>query len=808
MGRAFLRAYTRISSSSLHSQSHSSFLVSVSSHVLSPASFSALLDCGASDNFIDASFAPLHLTHALPAPIALYLFDGSATPAGVITHAITVPITVSGFNTRDVTFYLTKLHPLTKMVLGLSWLRLEDPAINWRSLTVSPRTSTLEGIGRDQPSFSAIPELYSQDIIQAVPPHASAPTHPFATREQPSTDFAHLAPTPVSSLAFADFEPRDFDSTLAALRIALPYYPSDPTLWMPTITDVEEDLSDDVSDTSTDLGDPVSDDEDPSAEPMPQVRFLGAAAFSTLMKQGCFWGSLSVSDLVHAEAQSALRASARDAAAPPSPPAGMTPEERELFERTVPSEYHDYADVFSAAEAASLPPHRAYDHAIDLEEGAQPPYGPIYSMSETELKALREYLDDMLGKGFIRPSNSPAGAPILFAKKKDGSLRLCIDYRGLNRITRKNRYPLPLIGDLLDRLRSAKIFTKIDLRAGYNNVRISPGHEWKTAFRTRYGSFEYMVMPFGMTNSPATFQHFMNDIFRDMADIFVIVYLDDILVFSDNEEEHRDHVRRVLQRLREHNLHAKLEKCTFHTDTIEYLGFIVSPAGLSMDTAKTQVIRDWPTPRNVKEVQSFLGFANFYRRFIANYSDTVVPLTRLTRKDTPFVWSDKCQKAFDTLKASFTSAPILVHFDPALPIVIETDGSDYAIAAILSQVTPSDNDLHPVAFHSRTMQPAELNYEIYNKELLAIHEATQLRDLQQGVARDSRSVPALALVPGRRIPCYSCHVRSQELGVLHHNEGTHPATGAMVGILIRLQLHYPLSTWQAWRETRRPHATS
>ena len=164
-------------------------------------------------------------------------------------------------------------------------------------------------------------------------------------------------------------------------------------------------------------------------------------------------------------------------------------------------------------------------------------------------------------------------------------------------------------------------------------------------------------MPFGMTNSPATFQHFMNDIFHDMADIFVIVYLDDILVFSDNEAEHEEHVRRVLQRLREHNLHAKLDKCTFHTDTIEYLGFIVSPQGLSMDPAKTQAIRDWPRPRNVKDVQSFLGFANFYRRFIANYSDIVTPMNRLTRKDHPFAWTPECQQSFDSLKEAFATAP-------------------------------------------------------------------------------------------------------------------------------------------------------
>ena len=288
--------------------------------------------------------------------------------------------------------------------------------------------------------------------------------------------------------------------------------------------------------------------------------------------------------------------------APAAPPAPMSPEERAAFEAAVPAAYHDFADVFSDEVASHLPPHRAYDHAIDLEEGKQPPYGPIYSMSEQELQTLREQLDNLLGKGFIHPSNSPAGAPILFVKKKDGSLRLCIDYRNLNRITRKNRYPLPLIGDLLDHLRTAKVFTKIDLRAGYHNVRIAPGHEWKTAFRTRYGSFEYLVMPFGMTNSPATFQHFMNDIFHNMADIFVIVYPDDILVYSENEADHEEHVRRVLQRLQEHNLHAKLGKCTFHTDTIEYLGVIVSPAGKSMDAAKMQVISDWPVPKNVKEV--------------------------------------------------------------------------------------------------------------------------------------------------------------------------------------------------------------
>jgi len=285
--------------------------------------------------------------------------------------------------------------------------------------------------------------------------------------------------------------------------------------------------------------------------------------------------------------------------------------------------------------------------------------------------------------------------------------------------TRRNRYPLPLIGNLLDQLRSAKVFTKINLRTRYNNVRIAEGHEWLTAFRTRYGAFEYLVMPFGLTNAPSTFQHFMNDIFSDMTDICVIIYLDDILIFSNSLAEHRVHVRNILQRLREHNLHAKPEKCSFHTDSVEYLGFIISPSGISMDPSKGRVICDWPVPRNLKELQSFLGFANFYRHFIHQYSSIVSHLTRLTHKDTPFIWSSDAHSSFTLLKDTFSDAPILIHFNPTFPTILETDSSDYAISGILSQPQP-DGSLRPVAFHSRTMQPAERNYDIYDKELLAV----------------------------------------------------------------------------------------
>ncbi len=384
----------------------------------------------------------------------------------------------------------------------------------------------------------------------------------------------------------------------------------------------------------------------------------------------------------------------------------------------VPVQYHSYLDVFSKASADKLPPHRPFDHHMPLMEGKQPPFGPIYSISDKELKALREYLDENLAKGFIVPSESPAAAPILFVKKKDGSLRLCVDYRGLNAMTIKNRYPLPLISDLLDRLRHAKVFTKIDLRGAYNLLRIAKGEEWKTAFRTRYGLFEYRVMPFGLTNAPASFQHLMNFNFRDMLDNFVICYLDDLLIYSPDLTTHCEHVGKVLQRLRDVGLYAKADKCEFHTTSVEFLGYVISPSGIEMDKKKVQTILDWPTPCNLHDVRSFLGFANFYRRFIKNYSMKADPLTRLTKKDTPFQWTEKEQHSFDKLKGTFTSADVLRHYNPDHLIVLETDASDFAIAGILSHEI--DGILYPIAFFSRKLQAAEINYEIHDKEMLAI----------------------------------------------------------------------------------------
>jgi Reverse transcriptase (RNA-dependent DNA polymerase)/RNase H-like domain found in reverse transcriptase len=372
--------------------------------------------------------------------------------------------------------------------------------------------------------------------------------------------------------------------------------------------------------------------------------------------------------------------------------------------------------------ASYLLPHHMYDIKFEIEEGRQVPQGPIYPMSEVELTTLCEFINEFLSKGFIQPSTSPAGAPILFAKKKDGGLRLCVNYRALNRITKKSRYALPLINELLNRLRHAMIYTKIDLCDSYYNIQVAEGHEWLTAFRTWYGAYKWLVMPMGATNAPAQFQYFMNDSFQDMVDLFIIVYLDDILIFSDSPEEHCNHVHCVLQRLHKRNLCAKISKCTFHTDTIEYLRFIITPTGVHMDPAKFDTVLNWPTPCSVKDVQSFLGFTNFYHRFIASYSNLAHPLIRLMKKDETFSWSEDAQCAFVSLKSAFILVPVLRHFDPELHIILETDVSDYAIAAILAQVD-ENNEIHPVAFHSCSMQHAKLNYDIHDKELLAVFNA-------------------------------------------------------------------------------------
>lgn len=552
----------------------------------------------------------------------------------------------------------------------------------------------------------------------------------------------------------------------------------------------------------------------------------------------------------------------------------------------LPAEYSEYSDIFSDSGAAGLPPYGVADHAIDLVDDKQPPYGPIYNLNEVELETLRGYIETNLSNGFIRPSTSPAGSPILFVRKPGGGLRLCVDYRGLNMITIKNRYPLPLVGESIDRLAMAKRYTQLDLTAAYHRLRIKKGDEWKTAFRTRYGHFEYQVLPFGLTNAPATFQAYINQALAEKLDVFCIVYLDDILIYTqDTGAKHVEAVKWVLDKLRQHGLFVNLQKCRFSTDEVHFLGYVIAPSGVSMEEDRIQSVKNWPTLKSVREIQVFLGFANFYRRFIKGFSRIAAPLTELTKtspsrdrssfgtalnsgvgtradrpsakqvaklsssrdrssfgtvlilgpgestsrpsseqvallsstgdrsssgadlisgpgisisrpsvkqvaslssprdrssdgtvlttqKDavaasggtkmnarfestfdlssettgsrrrtvsvqrdavvafrgtrandskSPFVLTPEARTAFEELKTAFTTAPVLKHFNPELPIRVETDASGYAIGGILSQL--HEGVWHPIAYYSRKQIPAETRYDTHDKELLAIVES-------------------------------------------------------------------------------------
>jgi hypothetical protein len=339
-------------------------------------------------------------------------------------------------------------------------------------------------------------------------------------------------------------------------------------------------------------------------------------------------------------------------------------------------------------------------------------------MSPLELDTLKEQINSLLRKGFIQPSKSAWGFPVLFAKKKDGSLRLCVDYRALNKITVKNRLTPPRVEELLDRLGSATIFSKLDLSSGYHQIRLEQADAEKTAFRTRYGHFEYKVMPFGLCNAPATFQGLMNSIFKECVDEFVVIYLDDILVFSRSETEHELHLETVLRILQANNLFVKLSKCRFFSSSIEFLGHIVSSRGISVDPAKTQAIAAWPRPSSKKDIQSFLGLAGYYRRFIDNFAGASAILSDLLRADVNFSWTPAHESYFNLLKKLLTTPPILKVPDFNKKFILGTDASIIAVGGVLSQ--EFTDGIHPICFTSKKLNEAEKNYATHEQECLAI----------------------------------------------------------------------------------------
>ena len=386
----------------------------------------------------------------------------------------------------------------------------------------------------------------------------------------------------------------------------------------------------------------------------------------------------------------------------------------------VPERFHEWIKVFGKKQLERMPTRKLWDHAIDVKEGFVPRKEKVYPLLREKRKEVREIVKKQLRKGYIQLSKLPQTVPVFFVGKKDGKKRMVQDYRYLNEWTIKNNYPLPLISDVLENIGTKKLFTKMDLRWGYNNVRIKEGDEWKAAFTTLEGSFEPTVMFFGLMNSLATFQAMMNELLRDLINIGkVAVFIDDVIVGMESEEGHDELVAEVVKRLEENDLYMKPEKCKWKVKEVEFLGVVIRPEEIKMEKEKVKEVLEWPTPKCVKDVQKFLGLANYYRWFIEGFAMVARPLHDLVKKDKKWVWTEKEEKTFQELKEQFTKKPVLAAPDINKKMRMEVDASDYVTGGVLSMEC-KDGLWRLVAFLSKLLNETERNYEIHDKKMLTI----------------------------------------------------------------------------------------
>jgi hypothetical protein len=391
---------------------------------------------------------------------------------------------------------------------------------------------------------------------------------------------------------------------------------------------------------------------------------------------------------------------------PSSNSASLPPEVQAILQQ--------YEDVF--ADNMMLPPSRECDHHIPLIEGSKPPNIRPYRIPHKQKDEVENMIKSMLQNGIIRPSSSPYSSPAILVRKKDGSWKLCIDYRELNSQTMKDKFLIPIIEDLLDELHGASVFSKLDLRSGYHQTRMHEPDVHKTAFRTTYGHYEFVVMPFGLTNAPATFQSLMNKLFAPYLRHYVLVFFDDIHIYISSLSDHLSHLTQVLNILRVNSLTAKKSKCIFAASQVEYLGHIISVHRVAIDPTKIFAIKSWGTPKSVTQLMSFLGLTGYYRRFIKDYGLIYRPLHDLLKKDS-FCWTHDHTAAITTLKNRMTFAPVLALPNFSLPFTLETDASGYGIGAVPMQHG------RPIAFFSQALGPKASEQSTYHKEAMAILQA-------------------------------------------------------------------------------------
>jgi hypothetical protein len=736
----------------------------------------SLIDSGCSGKaFIDRLFAQFHKLPMFPMPKARPLLLANGHVSDTLTEYTILPMKI-GSHHEPCLFYVTTLAANTPVILGLPWLRRHNPSIDWSSMSMqmdswycqrhccsgdcilptvtappSPRSPTkalyhvhfesnyrppsvVDAADIKPPQAGGIPMELAPELTPGRQHYRTRRVNPLEeTRglmvpSRPDTKPAPARivrgrriqsrppsknPLPPLSVPLPQPQPQphtedcyDFDDIKVSNAPSFLAFCRQPNVRASRTTWAELDAAsspppnpfDDIPNlTEEEFWSVMLGQVPETLYSVFPTRFHG---FLNECKHSVYLRSLKPSDI-----EKFMK--------------GKLPLTDDELEKKLPDWLQDKLIGFIAQKADELPPRRAWDHKIDITPGKEPPYQKNRPFSPPELQVIRKWLDDNLDKGFIRESRARCAAPLLLAAKPGSGVRICQDYRGLNNVTIKNRYPLPLIRETLDALCNAKWYTKLDIIAAFNKLRIAEGHEWKTAFITRFGLFESLVMPFGLCNAPASFQNYINHTLHDLLDRTCTAYLDDVLIYSANKAEHRKHVREVVQRLIDAGLQIDIQKCEFEVTETKYLGLIVSPGGIKMDPEKVATIASWLEPPHLKDLQKFLGFANFYQRFIQGFSKICQPLNKLLRKDTLWLWTTEHTKAFEALKSAFASAPVLAMYDFTKKTILETDASDWASGGVLSQYD-ENGILRPVAYFSSKHSGTECNYEIYDKELLAI----------------------------------------------------------------------------------------